>query len=77
VVRPISPDFKRMEGLHMLVLMRRVGESIYIGDDIKITIVGDRHGQIKIGIEAPKNLVVDREEVYERKRRQRGEACPC
>jgi carbon storage regulator len=66
-----------MDGTHMLVLMRRVGETIYIGDDITITIVDARRGQVKIGIRAPKDVVVDREEIYERKRRQRGEACPC
>ncbi len=47
----------------MLVLTRRLGESVIIGDNIKITIEKISKGQIKIGIEAPKEVVVAREEV--------------
>jgi len=48
----------------MLVLSRQLDESIMIGDDIKITIVDIRGDKIRIGIEAPSNVAVHREEVY-------------
>ena len=50
----------------MLVLTRRVGESIRIGDDIEVTILEDRGHQIRVGIEAPKEVPVHRSEVLER-----------
>ena len=50
----------------MLVLSRRADESLYIGDDIKITILDIRGGQVRIGITAPDTIKVHREEVYER-----------
>lgn len=53
----------------MLILTRRTGESVMIGDDVTITVLGVRHGQVRIGITAPKNVTVHREEVYERLRR--------
>lgn len=49
----------------MLVLTRRVGEKIRIGDDIVITLCGVRGNQQKIGIEAPKHISVHREEIYQ------------
>ncbi|MBE3578102.1 MAG: carbon storage regulator CsrA [Limnochordales bacterium] len=48
----------------MLVLTRKVDESIMIGDDVKITVVGVRGDQVKIGIEAPRHIPVHREEIY-------------
>ena len=48
----------------MLILTRRLGESIQIGDDIRITFLDIKGKQIRIGIEAPKEVMVHREEVY-------------
>ncbi len=50
----------------MLVLTRKVGDSIRIGDDIKITIVDVDGNNIKVGIDAPRSIAVHREEVYDR-----------
>ncbi|MGL4421145.1 MAG: carbon storage regulator CsrA [Gemmataceae bacterium] len=51
----------------MLVLTRKVGETIVIGDTIRLTVVQIANGRVKLGIEAPTNVPVFREEVYERK----------
>ncbi len=56
-------------GLQMLVLTRRLGEGIRIGDNIKISIEKISKGQIKIGIDAPKDVVIAREEVVKSKER--------
>ena len=50
----------------MLILTRRIGESLIIDNDIIVTVLGDNHGQIKIGIDAPQDVPVHREEVYNR-----------
>ena len=50
----------------MLVLSRRADESLFIGDDIKITVLDIRGGQVRIGITAPDSIKVHREEVYQR-----------
>lgn len=51
----------------MLVLTRRLGETLVIGDEIRITILGVSGNQIRMGIEAPKHVAVDREEIRTRK----------
>lgn len=58
----------------MLVLGRRPGENIRIGDDIKVFVLEVRGGQIKLGIEAPIEVQVHREEIYERIQRQNRRA---
>lgn len=50
----------------MLVLSRRLGETLIIGDDIKITVLGISGNQVRLGIAAPKEVTVHREEVYRR-----------
>jgi carbon storage regulator len=50
----------------MLILSRRVGETLIIGDGVSITILGLKGNQVRIGIKAPKNVGVHREEIYER-----------
>lgn len=52
----------------MLILTRRVGETIIIGDDVKVTICAVAGAQVRIGITAPKDIVVDREEIRERRK---------
>ncbi len=50
----------------MLILTRRVGETLKIGDDIEVTVLGLRGGQVRMGINAPKDIAVHREEVLDR-----------
>ncbi len=50
----------------MLILTRRVGETIIIGDDVVVTVLGIRGSQVRIGVKAPKEVTVHREEVYQR-----------
>lgn len=50
----------------MLILTRRISESIIVGDDVKITVLGVKGNQVRLGIDAPKDLSVHREEIYER-----------
>ena len=57
----------------MLILTRRIGESIMIGESVEVKVLGLRGGQVKLGIEAPKELQVHREEVYERICAERAE----
>lgn len=50
----------------MLILTRRVGETIRIGESVVVTVLGVKGSQVRIGIEAPRNVAVNREELYER-----------
>jgi carbon storage regulator len=54
----------------MLILTRRVGETIRIGGDIAVTVLGVHGNQVRVGIAAPANVAVHREEIYERIRAQ-------
>lgn len=50
----------------MLILTRKAGESLYLGDDIRVTVLGMQGKQVKLGLNVPNNMVVYREEVYRR-----------
>ncbi|WP_272540105.1 MULTISPECIES: carbon storage regulator CsrA [Providencia] len=58
----------------MLILTRRVSEEIMIGDDIKIKILGVKGNQVRIGVAAPENVSVHREEIYQRVLAERNNA---
>lgn len=58
----------------MLILTRRVGETLMIGDEVSVTVLGVKGNQVRVGVNAPKEVAVHREEIYERiKLEQQGE----
>lgn len=56
----------------MLILTRRVGETLMVGDDVTVTVLGVKGNQVRIGVNAPKEVAVHREEIYERIKRERS-----
>lgn len=56
----------------MLILTRRIGEKLIIGDDIEVVVLGVKGNQVRLGVSAPDDVAVHREEVYERIQHERG-----
>ena len=57
----------------MLILTRRVGETLMIGDEITVTVLGVKGNQVRIGVNAPKDVAVHREEIFERIKQEKTE----
>ena len=53
-------------GMAMLILTRKVGESVMVGDDITVTVLGVKGNQVRVGVKAPRDVSVHRKEIYER-----------
>ncbi len=60
----------------MLILTRRISESVIIGDEVKITVLGVKGNQVRLGIDAPKTVSVHREEIYQRIQQEKQGGAP-
>ncbi len=57
----------------MLILTRRVGETLMVGDDVTVTVLGVKGNQVRIGVNAPKDVAVHREEIYQRIQKEKDQ----
>jgi carbon storage regulator len=74
--REIGNKKQVKETIGMLILTRRVGETLMIGDEVTVTVLGVKGNQVRIGVNAPKDVAVHREEIYERIKREQDAESP-
>lgn len=60
----------------MLILTRRVGETVVIGDEVQVTVLGVKGNQVRLGVTAPREVSVHRQEIYDRIRKERAPGEP-
>ena len=60
----------------MLILTRRIGETLNIGDEVQVTVLGIKGNQVRLGVNAPKEIPVHREEIYERIQKEKEAGLP-